>query len=196
MLIHGCSKSKLFFIWDGMIRRCHNPKHKSFPGYGGRGIAVCESWRQSFSVFKAWSIAAGYTEGLSIDRIDNDGGYQPSNCRWADVETQQNNKSTNIVLSAFGECKTVAQWARDSRCRVQRCTLLVRHHLGWPDEFAISKPAGARYFNMGPTRKLSDVTVREIRLSTEDQYAVAMRLGISQATVSRVRSGKQYADVS
>lgn len=79
---HGLAKHPLYQVWGGMLARCKNESHKQYRDYGGRGIAVCQEWADSFSVFYEWSISNGYEKGLEIDREDNDLGYSPGNCRW------------------------------------------------------------------------------------------------------------------
>lgn len=87
---HGKSSTKLFHVWNGMKQRCYNPNNRSYKTYGSRGIKVCDEWRDDFMAFHDWAIANGYEEGLTIDRIDNDGDYEPNNCRWI---TRQENVS-------------------------------------------------------------------------------------------------------
>lgn len=89
---HGESHTKLYHVWSQMIQRCTNPKQKKYPIYGGRGITVCEEWKYSYLRFRNWAMTNGYAEGLSIDRIDVDGNYEPSNCRWATSLEQAANK--------------------------------------------------------------------------------------------------------
>lgn len=89
---HGDSKTKLYYVWAEMIQRCTNPKHRRFEDWGGRGIEVCDEWKNDYSAFKEWALENGYREGLTIDRINNDMGYSPDNCRWATVNEQNKNK--------------------------------------------------------------------------------------------------------
>jgi len=89
---HGLSKHLLYVKYNSMIKRCYNKNDKSFKIYGGRGITVCEEWKNDFKAFYDWSIANGWTKDLTIDRIDNNKGYEPSNCRWATLSIQNRNK--------------------------------------------------------------------------------------------------------
>ena len=89
---HGGKGTRLYRIWKGMRSRCLNPNATSFENYGGRGITVCEEWRQSFEAFQQWSLGNGYADELTIDRINNDGGYEPGNCRWATWSVQLKNR--------------------------------------------------------------------------------------------------------
>lgn len=89
---HKKSSTRLYSIWSDMKRRCFNTNLRRYPDYGGRGITVCAEWKNSFEAFYEWAMANGYSDDLSIDRIDNDGNYEPSNCRWATNKEQQNNK--------------------------------------------------------------------------------------------------------
>lgn len=99
-IIHGKRKSRLYPIWKAMNERCRNPNVHNYHRYGGRGITVCEEWKTDFQAFYSWAMANGYDENApvgkcTIDRIDNDKGYSPDNCRWVDTKTQNNNKSNN-----------------------------------------------------------------------------------------------------
>ena len=90
-LLWGKREPILYSTWSGMIGRCENPKNIAFKNYGGRGITMCSDWRNSPSVFIEWSKVNGHQAGLSIDRINNDKGYSPENCRWVDRKTQNRN---------------------------------------------------------------------------------------------------------
>ena len=95
---HGMSDTRLYHVWKTMNPRCSNPNSNDYKDYGGRGITVCEEWQYSFPAFHAWAIANGYDENApqsqcTIDRINNDRGYSPQNCRWVDQKTQCNNRN-------------------------------------------------------------------------------------------------------
>ena len=93
------------------IDRCRREDNDNYNRYGGRGIDVCSEW-DDFAEFQRWAIDNGYNEDLTIDRIDNDDGYCPENCRWVDTLTQGNNRTTNHVITYNGETHTIAEWSR------------------------------------------------------------------------------------
>lgn len=110
---HGENSTHLYWVWSGIIQRCTNPKNKGFPIYGGRGICICDEWRYSFPAFRLWALVNGYEDGLSIDRIDNNGDYCPDNCRWTDRRTQNSNKRNNHRITFNGKTQTVTEWAEE-----------------------------------------------------------------------------------
>lgn len=106
------STTRLGRIWNGMKTRCYNKKSNAYPLYGGRGVSICNEWRSSFYEFKKWALANGYSKNLSIDRIDTNGDYSPSNCRWATPKTQSNNTRKSIRVLYNGNTYTVKEAAR------------------------------------------------------------------------------------
>lgn len=135
--IHGMSHSRLYQIWNGMTQRCSNPKTISYKYYGGKGITVCDEWKSCFKTFCEWAMANGYADNLTIDRIDRNGNYEPSNCRWASYKVQQNNTSYNRLLTYCGETHNITQWAEITG--IQRSTLYNRIRRGWNVEKALTK---------------------------------------------------------
>lgn len=109
-LTHGLSKTRIYRIWNLMLYRCNNRKHIGYDLYGGRGIKVCNEWL-NFMVFYDWANANGYADNLTIDRINNNGNYEPGNCRWVTNKKNSNNKRTNRNITIDGETKSMKQWA-------------------------------------------------------------------------------------
>lgn len=135
---HGLSKERLYGVWSTMKSRCTNPHNQKFSRYGGRGITVCEEW-QTFEPFYEWAMANGYKENLTIERIDNDGNYEPSNCRWATNKEQSNNTRKTIKIEFNGQTKTLSDWAQSIGVR-RECLwkrIYLRH---WPIEKALTTP--------------------------------------------------------
>ena len=104
------SKTRPYDIWQNMKGRCYNPHNPRYDRYGGRGITVCDEWKEDFNAFYEWSVQNGYSDDLTIDRIDNDKGYSPDNCRWATQEEQARNRESNIKITIGNATKTLKEW--------------------------------------------------------------------------------------
>lgn len=134
---HGLTKTRIFRTWTSMISRCSNDRcFQAFSSYGGRGISVCDEWKNDFVKFYEWSINNGYSENLTIDRIDNDGNYEPSNCRWASHKVQANNRRITRHLTLMGETKSISEWAE--LYGIKYNTIWCRLQDGWNDEKAVT----------------------------------------------------------
>jgi len=132
---HGSSATRGYGAWSGMIQRCTNPNSKKWHRYGGRGIEVCAQWR-TYEGFHA--DMGDRPDWASIDRINNDGNYEPSNCRWATAREQQNNMSTNHHISVCGDVMTIAEAGR--RFGVKTETIRGRIRSGWAEDRAAQQP--------------------------------------------------------
>lgn len=111
-LKHHLYKHPLRSVWSNMKQRCYNPTNKKYSIYGNRGIIVCPEWLNNFEAFYNWSINNGYKKGLSIDRIDSNGNYEPSNCRWTTINVQNQNTSKNHYLTYNGETHCISEWSK------------------------------------------------------------------------------------
>ena len=134
---HDLRKSPTWNSWRGMKSRCLNPKDSRFSSYGGKGIAVCQRWK----AFRGFLEDMGLRpEGTSLDRINLNGNYEPSNCRWASHREQRLNRNGLRLFSAFNETKSLVWWAEDRRCVVSFSYLRTRISRGWDIEAAIATP--------------------------------------------------------
>lgn len=132
------SETRVYGIWEHMIQRCENPNDRNYKNYGARGISVCQDWHKSKS-FIAWAYGNGYSDNLTLDRIDNDGNYCPENCRWADLNTQRNNTSRNHYIEVAGERLTLKQ--ASEKYEINYMTLKTRISRGVDHNRAVRKEA-------------------------------------------------------
>ena len=139
---HNQRNTRLYRIYAGIKSRCYNPNEPHYKDYGGRGVGMCKEWLDDFVAFYDWSVNNGYDEKLSIDRIDNDGNYEPSNCRWTTQKVQNNNKRTNKYIEYKGEVKTVQEWC--NLLNVSSVLVYKRLGAGWSVERALTTPSRAR----------------------------------------------------
>lgn len=132
---HGLSDTPLYARWKGMHRRCDSPNNHKFERYGGRGIKVCDEW-SVYENFHQWALENGYKESLTIDRIDNDGDYEPGNCRWANHKQQARNRSDNRWITFDGHKKILSDWSK--LVGLGHKTITSRLDRGWSVEKALT----------------------------------------------------------
>lgn len=138
---HGNSRKSEYRIRLTMIQRCHNPKSRQYKDYGGRGITVCERWRESFDAFYA-DMGQRPSKDHSLERVDNNSGYCKENCKWATRKEQSRNMRSNVLLFCDGQPITVTDWA--SEAKVKRNTVYSRKSRGWTDPEVLSTPIQKR----------------------------------------------------
>lgn len=136
---HHLSKTAICKTWYKMRQRCYNKNDKAYKDYGGRGITICDEWNDSPESFYKWSIENGYSDGLSIDRIDNNKGYEPSNCVWSTPKQQANNRRTCIIFFHNGKKQNLMQWCEELNLPYKVIHSRI-YKSGWSFEKAITTP--------------------------------------------------------
>ena len=129
-LIDNRTDERLYTIYTNMKARCYNVDSPNYKNYGGRGIIICKEWLNDYTLFKTWSLNNGYNDDLTIDRINVNGNYEPSNCRWVDIKTQCNNKRNTIYITYNGQTHTITEWA--DIYHVNRKKIAYRYYKGYP----------------------------------------------------------------
>jgi hypothetical protein len=147
---HGMIKTRLYHIWTNIKQRCRNKKQYAYKWYGERGIDICDEWFNSFEAFRDWALNSGYRDDLTIDRIDNNGNYEPLNCRWATLKQQAENKSNNIFIELDGIKMTQTEWSRKLGKNIN--LISCRLSKGWDKQEAASTPPTVHYHGMTNTR--------------------------------------------
>lgn len=145
-IVHGMNRQgerhPVYRTWSHMLQRCENPSRKCYKDYGGRGITVCSEWHD-FIPFRDWALANGWGKGLTLDRIDNDGNYEPGNCRWTTRKEQARNRRSNRLITFNSKTQTLVEWAEEVGVKLN--TLHDRidtYH--WPIERALTEPIRER----------------------------------------------------
>ena len=139
---HGDSETRLYNTWNKMKARCLRASNPSYHRYGGRGIKVCDEWKDNFETFKDWALRSGYNDTLTLDRIDVNGDYEPTNCRWTTIKVQENNRTDNVVVKYEGKSQTLAEWAEEYGLKYT--TFYRRIERGWDFEDALTIPVRKR----------------------------------------------------
>lgn len=184
-MLSKAQEAKLHSVWRGMKDRCYREKCASFKDYGGRGIAVCDAWRDDFLAFKTWAVTAGYGPGLTIERVNNDGHYQPDNCRWASQKEQNRNQRQSIYVEHNGARLLLVDLSEQSGVsyHVLRYRIL---SLRWSVEKAVKTP-----IDQTRRRKLAIRFVREVNgafeeISPSDRRSTPLRAAEISANPDRV----------
>lgn len=173
---HGMSQSRLYLEWKLMLNRCNQPSHKSYAYYGGRGIKVCSEWHE-FPTYKDWALSHGYNDNLFIDRIDVNGNYEPSNCRFVDMVTQCNNRRSSKFLTYQGKTLSMAQWARE--LGISRFAIWGRYKRGLSVEEILRKE---KHAHRGENHHQKLITFNGV---TMNQKQWAEKIGITPTSLMR-----------
>lgn len=192
----------LYAVWGSMKQRCYDPNLRGFKDYGGRGIRVCDEWRNDFPAFRDWGMREGYRAGLTLEREDVNGNYEPSNCSWVTPKQQQRNKRNNVRLTAFGETKTAVEWVEDARCCVDDKRLYWRLSQGWQPERALTEaPEVEQYEAFGERKTLKEwaadprctVTYKVLWQRLNVNKGFTLEAAITQPSRCLVRPGPRSA---
>lgn len=139
---HNLSRTRNYRIWQAMKARCNNPNNTYYQNYGGRGISLCDEWKNDYLAFHIWSMSHGYNDELTIDRIDNDKGYSPDNCQWVTRTVQMSNTRMNHYIEFNGITLTTSQWAE--KVGLPRSAMFGRLKRGWSVQKILTTPIMAR----------------------------------------------------
>lgn len=187
-------KKHLTVVLCGMKKRCYQPSSNCYKNYGGRGIKVCDEWlgKDGQTRFREWALANGYRKGLTIDRIDNDGDYSPKNCRWATIQTQAYNRSTNSRITIKGKTQTVTEWAKEIGISIGAMQQRLRS--GWSEERLLEpayKPLKRTKAEMSKEIRRLRKFEEEIKQKIEQGLLVVLPVKIGE-TVYKIDSDIDY----
>jgi hypothetical protein len=185
---HGKYGTPVYKRWADMLDRCSRKSHVSYPLYGGRGIKVCKRWHQFKNFYKDMG---DVPEGKTLDRIDSDGDYKPSNCRWATMVEQQNNKRSNRVVEFEGKAQTVAEWSREKG--VNATTIFARLRRGETDESLFRKYDPHHWIEhngevktLTAWSRVTGVNVETLRLRLEK--GIPLETALTKESIARYRT--------
>ncbi len=187
------TKRTIHRTWRNMIWRCYRKEHISYKYYGERGITVCDEWLNDFQSFYDWALSSGYSKNLTLDRIDNDGNYEPSNCRWATAKEQANNTRANHLVTCNGETKTISEWAELLGITHQALSDRLNSK-SWTIEDALtvkkkSRPAKQPSFRKAVYQKNTN---NEILKKWDSISSAAKALNIHNGNISRALNNSKY----
>lgn len=188
---NGIFIDKLYKAWHAMIDRCTNSNNKSFSRYGGRGISVCNEWND-YNAFAEWAIQNGYSEKLSLDRINNDGNYEPNNCRWTTMKVQRNNTSSNRYETINGITKTISEWADEYGVRYS--TVLQRLNAGMNITEALTKEMKYRGYGI-PIRCVDTGEVFKSSKEASEKYGVSLGAIAKAARLGKTSCGMRWEQI-
>ena len=191
-IIHNINNPKLLYVWRTMKQRCLVPTCKDYRLYGGRGIRICDEWLNDFFSFNSWAEKNGYKEGLMLDRIDNDGNYEPKNCRWATSVEQANNKRTNVFITLNGETNTLREWC--TFINIRYGTVEARLRRGWTIEqaFGIEPYNPPKRILKSRRKKVLQFSMDNVFLREWDSmYNAAEYLGCNPHYIKKTCLGEQ-----
>lgn len=126
------TETRLYHIWKHIKQRCCNRNNSAYKNYSGREITICNEWLNDFMTFYNWAIINGYHDGLTIERIDVNGNYEPNNCKWATQKQQCNNRRSNVYLTYNSKTQTMKQWSEE--LNINYSTIRQRHRNGYSDK--------------------------------------------------------------
>lgn len=182
----GDQRNPLYRVWCSAKARCHAATDKGYPNYGGRGIVMCNRWREDFALFLA--DMGPRPPGYTLGRIDNDGPYSPENCRWETYQQQGRNTRRNFLISYQGETLTIGEWA--TRVGLDEGMLYYRIRTArWPIKRALTTPSTPPVGEDHPGHKLSDADVAQIRAEVatgRSQGSLARQYRVAQSHISRI----------
>lgn len=183
---HGKTNTRLYQVWMGMKARCYNENACKYPRYGGRGIVICDEWLNDFMSFYNWSMENGYKEDLTIDRINNDGNYEPSNCRWVTLKQQSNNRSTNVNIKYDKYNYNLNQWGEI--LRLSHSVLSHRYHNKYDILEMLTKRTDNKHLYPHQVRILAD-------LYKYNKCAMFLEMGTGKTICGAIKSTSYYKPV-
>ncbi len=192
-------RRKVRRVWSAIRGRCGNPKNRAFHYYGGRGISVCDRWNKFSKFLEDVGDPPGLGRRWSLDRIDNDGNYEPGNVRWATQTEQNDNRRMCIRIEIDGVCRTAHGWVRAGIAKVRACTITERIYDGMDPVAAVLTQNRTGIGEAQHSSKLTTEKIRELRglhQTGESKGALARRYGVARSTVRRIVNREIWKQVA